>query len=91
MKSTLKIEKILSKKLVKCEVENYGNNVKLVTELNVKRGWIFFFCDPAENYGDLDGVSTVRHSCLTVEDEFSSQSYPHPPTILEPVWQLIED
>jgi hypothetical protein len=50
-------------RVVKCEVENYGNNVKLVTEVKLKRGWSFFFNDPGENYGDLDGVRTVRHSC----------------------------
>ena len=52
------------KQVVKCEVENYGNNVKLVTEVNTERGWIFFFCDPEKNYGDLEGIRTVRHSCL---------------------------
>ena len=51
------------KRVVKCEVENYGNNLKLVTEVNLKRGWAFFFNDPEGNYGDLDGVRTVRHSC----------------------------
>ena len=25
------------KRVVKCEVENYGNNLKLVTEVNIKR------------------------------------------------------
>ena len=29
--------------VIKCEVENYGNNVKLVTKMKMKRGWIFFF------------------------------------------------
>jgi hypothetical protein len=53
------------KRVIKCEVENFGNNVKLVTEVKMKRGWIFFFCDPEENYADLysDGIRTVRHSC----------------------------
>ena len=51
------------KRVVRCDVENYGNNVKLVTEVNLKRGWTFFFNDPEGNYGDLDGVRTVRHSC----------------------------
>ena len=32
-------------KVINCEVENYGNNVKLVTEMKVKRGWIFFYFD----------------------------------------------
>ena len=50
-------------KVIKCEVENYGNNVKLVTEMKVKRGWIFFYADPEENYPDLEGVRTVRHAC----------------------------
>ena len=53
-------EKDIVKRVIKCEVENYGNNVKLVTELNVKRGCIVFFCDPPENYGDLDGVFFSR-------------------------------
>ena len=51
------------KQVIKCEVVNYGNNVRLVTEVKVKRGWIFFFCDPEENYPDLEGVRTVRHEC----------------------------
>ena len=50
-------------KVLKCEVVNYGNNVRLVTEVKVKRGWIFFFCDPEGNYADLEGVRTVRHEC----------------------------
>ena len=51
------------KRVIKCEIVDYGNNVRLVTEVNVKRGWIFFFCDPETNYGDLEGIRTVRHSC----------------------------
>ena len=51
------------KRVVKCEVENHGNNVKLVTEVNLKRDWAFFFNDPEGNYGDLDGVRTIRHFC----------------------------
>ena len=47
-------------KVIKCEVENYGNNVKLVTEMKMKRGWAFFYSDPEENYPDLEGVRTVR-------------------------------
>ena len=50
-------------RVIKCEVVNYGNNVRLVTEVKVKRGWIFFFADPESNYGDLEGVKTLRHSC----------------------------
>ena len=50
-------------RVISCEVVDYGNNVKLVTEVKVKRGWIFFFCDPERNYGDLEGIRTVRHSC----------------------------
>ena len=51
------------KRVIKCEVVNYGNNVRLVTEVKVQRGWIFFFGDPEANYGDLEGVRTVMHSC----------------------------
>ena len=47
------------KEVIKCEVVNYGNNVRLVSEMKMKRGWIFFFCDPEENYADLKGVRTV--------------------------------
>ena len=50
-------------KVIKCEVVNYGNNVRLVTEVKVKRGWIFFFCDPEGNYADLEGARTIRHEC----------------------------
>ena len=50
-------------KVINCEVENYGNNVKLVTEMKVKRGWILLYFDPEENYPDLEGVRTVRHAC----------------------------
>ena len=46
-------------RVVKCEVVDYGNNVRLVTELKVKRGWIFFFADPESNYRDLEGVKTI--------------------------------
>ena len=49
--------------VIKCEVENYGNNVKLVTKMKMKRGWIFFFFDQEENYPDLEGVRTIRHCC----------------------------
>ena len=55
-------------KVIKCEVENYGNNVKLVTEVKVKRGWIFFYCDPEANYPDLEGVRTLRHACKDVSN-----------------------
>ena len=51
------------KRVIKCEVVNFGNNVNLVVEVKVKRGWIFFFGDPEENYADLEGVRTIRHSC----------------------------
>ena len=51
------------KRVIKCEIADYGNIIKLVTEVSVKRGWIFFFNDPPENYGDLEGIRTVRHSC----------------------------
>ena len=50
-------------KVIKCEVVNYGNNVNLVVEVKVPRGWIFFFCDPEENFPDLKGVRTLRHMC----------------------------
>ena len=50
-------------RVIKCEVVNYGNNVKLVTEMKVERGWIFFYGDPEENYPDLEGIRSVRHSC----------------------------
>ena len=51
------------KKVLKCEVVDYGNNVRLVCEMNMKRGWIFFFFDQEANYPDLEGVKTIRHSC----------------------------
>ena len=50
----------------KCEVVNHGNNVnnvKLVVEMKGKRGWINFFFDPEENYGDFKGMRTLRHAC----------------------------
>ena len=50
-------------RVISCEVVNYGNNVRLVTEMKVKRGWIFFYCDPESHYGDLEGIKTLRHSC----------------------------
>ena len=50
-------------KVIKCEVVNYGNNVNLVVEVKVPRGWIFFFGDPEENYPDFKGIRTVRHMC----------------------------
>ena len=50
-------------KVIKCEVVNYGNNVNLVVEIKVPRGWIFFFGDPEENYPDLKGIRTLRHMC----------------------------
>ena len=40
-------------KVIKCEVVNFGNNVNLVTEVKVPRGWILFFGDPEENYADF--------------------------------------
>ena len=50
------------KRVLKCEVVNHGNNVKLVVEMKQERGWIFFF-DPEKNYKDLEGFRTLRHSC----------------------------
>ena len=50
-------------RVIKCEVVNYGSNVKLVVEMKGKRGWINFFFDPEENYGDCKGVRTLRHAC----------------------------
>ena len=50
-------------RVISCEVVNYGKIVRLVTEMKMKRGWIFFFCDPESNYGDLEGVKSLRHSC----------------------------
>ena len=50
-------------RVIKCEVVNHGNNVKLVTEMKVERSWIFFYGDPEENYPDLEGIRSVRHSC----------------------------
>ena len=54
--------------VIKCEVENYGNNVKLVTEMKMKRGWCFFYFDQEENYPDLEGVRTVRHACTDLSN-----------------------
>ena len=56
-----KIEDYFSnrKNVIKCAVVNLGNNVRLVTEVKSKRGWICFFCDPKENYPDPEG-RTVR-------------------------------
>ena len=51
------------KEVIRCEVVNFGNNVRMVTEMRMKRGWIFFFGDPEEIYADLKGVRTVRHEC----------------------------
>ena len=51
------------KRVIKCEIADHGNIIKLVTEVSVKRGWSFFFNDPPDNYGDLEGIRTVRHSC----------------------------
>ena len=51
------------KRVIECKVVNYGSNVELLVEMKMKRGWIFFFCDPEENYSDLEGLRTVRHSC----------------------------
>ena len=58
------------KKVIKCEIVNHGNNVRLVVEVNTRRGWIFFFCDPEANYKDLyeDCIRTVRHSCLDLSN-----------------------
>ena len=50
-------------KVIRGEVVNYGNNVNFVVEVKVPRGWIFFFCDPKENYTDLNGIRTSRHMC----------------------------
>ena len=66
-----------------CIVENYGSNGKLVTEVNLKRGWAFFCNDPEGNYCDLEGVRTVRHS----GQDFEGSS---PRIILEPLWQPAE-
>ena len=51
------------KEVIKCEVINFGNSVRLVSEMKKNRGWIFFFCDLEANYADLKGVRTVRHEC----------------------------
>ena len=58
------------KRVIKCEIVNHGNNVRLVVEVNIKRGWIFFFCDPEANYRDLyeDCIGTLRHSCLDLSN-----------------------
>ena len=58
-----KNRKDVIERVIKCEVVNHGNNVKLVTEMKVERGWIFFYGDPEENYPDLEGIRSVRHSC----------------------------
>ena len=50
-------------KVLKCEVANYGNNVKLVVQMKVKRGWSSFFFDREANYGDFEGIRSVRHEC----------------------------
>ena len=44
------------RRVMKCELVNYGNIVRLITEVKVKRGWIFFYGDPETNYPDLEGV-----------------------------------
>jgi hypothetical protein len=43
-----KIEKYFKKRtdVNKSDIVNFGNNVKLVTEVNEKKGWILFYCDP---------------------------------------------
>ena len=35
-------------RVISCDVVNHDNNLRLVAELKVERGWIFFFADPAE-------------------------------------------
>ena len=58
-----KKQKDVIKRVIKCEVEKYGNNIKVVVEVNVNRVWAFFYFDSEENYGDLEGIRTVRHAC----------------------------
>ena len=60
LKTTLPTEKMWLQELSSVRV-NYGNSVRLVTE--VKGGRMFFLFDPENSYGDLEGVRTLRHSC----------------------------
>jgi hypothetical protein len=49
------------RRVIKCEVVNYGNNVRLVTEVRVKRGWIFFLVYPEANYAvKFDFLETMQ-------------------------------
>ena len=51
-------------KVISCDVVNHGNNVRLIAEMKVKRGWCFF-SDPEKNYPDLykEAIRTLKHSC----------------------------
>ena len=57
-------------RVINCDIVNHGNNVRLVAELKVKRGWIFFFADPEENYPDFykEAIRTIRHSCQNLSN-----------------------
>ena len=46
MENYFENRKDVIERVIKCEVENYGNNVKLVVEMKGKRGWINYFFDP---------------------------------------------
>ena len=52
--------KDIVKKVIKCEIKNSGNHVELVAEMKMKRGWLFFFCDPEGNYGDMDEIRNCK-------------------------------
>ena len=57
-KKTDVIEKVLG-----CELENFGRNLRLVTLVNFRNGWTGYLSDKETNFCDLKGIRRMLHDC----------------------------
>ena len=58
-KKTDVIEKVL-----RCDIENFGRNLRLVTLVKFRNGWTGYFSDKETNFSDLKGIRRMLlHGC----------------------------
>ena len=50
-------------KVLRCDIENFGWNLRLVTLVKCRNSWTGYFSDKETNFGDLNGNRRMLHGC----------------------------